>query len=148
MKATHWQFVGVLKNSIQKWLNRKDASKAELASAIGRSRSYVTRLERGEIRPSVEAMFRIAEFFGCPVEAVFQHVANENEPAAFFTSKVLPSGQRKSFTPALAKPLYSPVAAPPARPVGMVQIKGQIVGRSNGEGCGVACRVVKPNGNK
>ena len=113
----------VLKNTIQKWLKRKQVSKAEMASAIERSRSYVTRLERGEIHPSAEAMFRIAEFFGRPVEDVFQHVADEDQTGAFFTPNMLPSGQHINLTSALAKPMCKQPAAPPARPAGMVQSK-------------------------
>jgi transcriptional regulator with XRE-family HTH domain len=113
----------MLINTIQKWLKRKRASKADLASAIERSRSYVTRLERGDIRPSAEAMFRIAEYFGCPVEDVFQHNADENQTEVFFMSKVLPSGQRINFTSAAAKPVCCVMAAPPARPAGMETAK-------------------------
>jgi DNA-binding XRE family transcriptional regulator len=50
-----------------------------LAYYIGKTRGYVTRLERGDIRPSAEAMIRIARYFGKPVEDVFQLVEEEGK---------------------------------------------------------------------
>ena len=111
----------MLQNAIQKWRKKKRATKAQLARGIGRSRSYVTRLERGDIQPSAEALFRIAAFFGRPVEDVFQPVTDEN--VAIFTSKVLPLGQHINLTPAAAIPVCSVVATPPVRPAGMETVK-------------------------
>lgn len=49
-------------------------SKAWLARKIGASRSYVVKLERGKCQPSAEMMFKIAAYFGQPVEVIFQWV--------------------------------------------------------------------------
>ena len=48
-------------------------SKADLARAIGVSRSYVTKLESGQARPSVDVMFRLAAYFGCRVDDIFEY---------------------------------------------------------------------------
>ena len=122
-------------------------SKAQLARGIGRSRSYVTRLERGDIQPSAEALFRIAAFFKRRVEDVFQVVAEDKPSENFPASKVLPVGQHMICTPAAAKPVCSVMAAPPARPAGLEPVKDK-------SPVGPAAKVVaslsrgKPIGNK
>jgi putative transcriptional regulator len=62
----------MLKNSVAKFRGRKGVSKSHLARKIGRCPSYVTRLENNDIQPSGEVMFRIANYFKCRVEDVFQ----------------------------------------------------------------------------
>jgi DNA-binding XRE family transcriptional regulator len=54
--------------------NGKGISKAWLARKIGATRSYVVKLEQGKCQPSAEMMFRIASYFGKPIESVFQWV--------------------------------------------------------------------------
>ena len=51
-------------------------TKAHLAQRVGISRSYVTKLEQGRVTPSPEVMFRIANYFECPVEKVFSYEAD------------------------------------------------------------------------
>jgi putative transcriptional regulator len=63
-----------LKNRLAECRAAKGVKKSQLAYYIGKSRGYVTRLERGDIRPSAEDMIRIARYFGKPVEYVFQLV--------------------------------------------------------------------------
>lgn len=46
-------------------------SRQELASALGINYQTVGYLERGEYNPSLELAFRIREFFGLPLEAIF-----------------------------------------------------------------------------
>lgn len=55
----------------------KGINKSQLALRLKMSRGYVTRLERGEIQPSIEVALRIARYFGKPVEQIFQ--LNEGE---------------------------------------------------------------------
>jgi DNA-binding XRE family transcriptional regulator len=45
--------------------------RAELASALGVSYQTIGYMERGEYNPSLELAFRVSEFFGLPVEAIF-----------------------------------------------------------------------------
>ena len=65
----------MLRNKIGIYRDRhgKGISKAHLARAVGVSRSYVTKLENGQSQPSAEVMFRVAQYFGCRVEDVFQY---------------------------------------------------------------------------
>jgi transcriptional regulator with XRE-family HTH domain len=114
LKATIWNHFLVLQNEIPKWRKKRSLSKAEFAREIGRSRSYVTRLERGDVQASAEALLRIAAFFNRPVEDVFHLVTDEN--MTFFTSKMLPAGQHKNLISAVAKPMCNSLATPPVRP--------------------------------
>jgi DNA-binding XRE family transcriptional regulator len=46
-------------------------SRLGLANALGINYQTVGYLERGEYNPSLELAFRISEFFGLPIEAIF-----------------------------------------------------------------------------
>ena len=46
-------------------------SRQALANALGINYQTVGYLERGEYNPSLELAFRISEFFGLPIEAIF-----------------------------------------------------------------------------
>ena len=46
-------------------------SRQELAEALGINYQTVGYIERGDYNPSLELVFRICEFFGLPVEAIF-----------------------------------------------------------------------------
>lgn len=50
-------------------------SRQELADAVGVNYQTIGYLERGDYNPSLDLAFRIAEFFGLPVEAVFSRTA-------------------------------------------------------------------------
>jgi putative transcriptional regulator len=57
----------------ERWNNGRGISKAHLARQVGVCPSHITKLEQGKIHPSCEVMFRIAEYFKCKVEDVFQY---------------------------------------------------------------------------
>jgi DNA-binding XRE family transcriptional regulator len=46
-------------------------SRSELAEALGIHYQTIGYIERGEYSPSLHLAFRIAQYFGLPVEAVF-----------------------------------------------------------------------------
>lgn len=46
-------------------------SRQDLAKALGINYQTVGYLERGEYNPSLELAFRISDFFGLPIEAIF-----------------------------------------------------------------------------
>jgi putative transcriptional regulator len=46
-------------------------SRRELAEALGVHYQTIGYLERGEYSPSLDLEFRISEFFGLPIEAIF-----------------------------------------------------------------------------
>lgn len=49
----------------------RNLSRQDLAEVLGINYQTVGYLERGDYNPSLELAFRIAEYFGLPVEAVF-----------------------------------------------------------------------------
>lgn len=49
----------------------RELSRQELADAIGVNYQTVGYLERGDYNPSLELAFRISEYFGLPIEAIF-----------------------------------------------------------------------------
>ena len=63
-----------LTNQLAECLDARGIKKSQLAFRLKMSRAYVTRLERGDIRPSVETAIRIARIYGKPVEEIFQLV--------------------------------------------------------------------------
>ena len=49
----------------------RNLTRQSLAEALGINYQTVGYLERGEYNPSLELAFRIAEYFGVPIDAVF-----------------------------------------------------------------------------
>jgi putative transcriptional regulator len=58
-------------------------SRQQLADAVGINYQTVGYLERGDYNPSLELAFRIAEYFGLPLEAVFSR-----QPFAPMSSRI------------------------------------------------------------
>jgi putative transcriptional regulator len=64
----------ILKNRLAECLAAKKINQSRLARRLFMSRAYVSRLMRGEIEPSIKAAFRIARYFGKPIEEIFELV--------------------------------------------------------------------------
>src|SRR5215470_11805875 len=62
---------GSLYNRIPVLRAERGLSRQTLADAVGVSYQTVGYLERGEYNPSLELAFRLSEFFGLPIEAIF-----------------------------------------------------------------------------
>lgn len=74
----------MLINHLKEWRARRGKhgiKKADLARHLRVDRAFITRLEQGKARPSLELALRIARYFGCPVEAIFE-LEPEAEDAA------------------------------------------------------------------
>jgi putative transcriptional regulator len=54
-------------------------SKSQLAYYLDLDRATITRLERGDIRPSIETAFRLAGYFKKQVDDIFQFVEEDNK---------------------------------------------------------------------
>ena len=63
-------------------------SRQDLARALGINYQTVGYLERGEYNPSLELAFRISEFFGLPIEAIFSRNPFKPLSEEIYTSKV------------------------------------------------------------
>jgi DNA-binding XRE family transcriptional regulator len=59
-------------------------SRAALADALGVNYQTVGYLERGEYNPSLELAFRISEYFGLPLDAVFSRIPFTPMSAALY----------------------------------------------------------------
>jgi DNA-binding XRE family transcriptional regulator len=59
----------------------------DLADALGVNYQTVGYLERGEYNPSLELAFRIAEFVGLPVDAVFSRTPFKPMSAELYGSR-------------------------------------------------------------
>ena len=60
-----------IQNRITVLRAQRGLSRQQLADALGINYQTVGYLERGDYNPSLELAFRIAEYFGLPLEAVF-----------------------------------------------------------------------------
>ena len=60
-----------IQNCITVLRAERGLSRQQLADALGINYQTVGYLERGDYNPSLELAFRIAEYFGLPLEAVF-----------------------------------------------------------------------------
>jgi len=84
-------------NRLAERLAAKGVKKSQLAFWLKMSRAYVTRLERGSIRPSIQTALRIASYFKKPVEEIFQLVEDDTKQGNF--PSVPGSGQEHQITP-------------------------------------------------
>jgi putative transcriptional regulator len=66
-------------NRLAECLAAKGVKKSQLAFWLKMSRAYVTRLERGEVRPSIQTALRLAAYFKKPVGEIFQLVEEETK---------------------------------------------------------------------
>jgi putative transcriptional regulator len=60
-----------IQNRIAVLRAERGLSRQALAEALGINYQTIGYLERGDYNPSLELAFRIAEYFGLPLEAVF-----------------------------------------------------------------------------
>ena len=60
-----------MRNRVRELRLSGDLSQADLAAALGVSRQTVISIESGRYQPSLPLAFRIARFFGMPVDKMF-----------------------------------------------------------------------------
>ena len=65
---------GSLYNRIPVLRAERGLSRQTLAEAVGVSYQTVGYLERGEYNPSLELAFRLSDYFGLPIDAIFSRV--------------------------------------------------------------------------
>ena len=65
----------------ERGLSRKD-----LAALVGVNFQTIGYLERGDYQPSLDLAFRLSEYFGLPIEAIFSRAPLEPMSAALFAS--------------------------------------------------------------
>jgi putative transcriptional regulator len=66
------RYLDIMVNHVRDQRIQRGLSQAEVASALGVSRQTVISIENGRYLPSLPLAFRIARFFGMPVEKMFE----------------------------------------------------------------------------
>lgn len=66
-----------MENSLKVWRARADVTQAELAEDLDVARQTINSIERGRYDPSLELAFKLAAYFECDVEAIFEPPAFE-----------------------------------------------------------------------
>ena len=61
-----------MKNNIKRYREEADLSQGELAAAVGVSRQTINATERDRYNPSLELAFKLATFFECRIEDLFE----------------------------------------------------------------------------
>ena len=62
---------GKLYNRLSVLRAERELSRQDLAAAVGANYQTVGYMERGDYNPSLELAFRVSEYFGLPIEAIF-----------------------------------------------------------------------------
>lgn len=60
-----------MKNRLEALRKEKGVRQEDLAQALGVSRQTVISLEKGKYNPSLSLAFKLARYFGMPIEAIF-----------------------------------------------------------------------------
>ncbi|MFQ3293502.1 MAG: putative transcriptional regulator [Natrialbaceae archaeon] len=60
-----------MNNEIDGYRERAGLSQGELATAVGVSRQTINAVERDRYDPSLQLAFKLAAYFGCRIEALF-----------------------------------------------------------------------------
>jgi len=60
-----------MKNRLEALRKERGVRQEDLAQALGVSRQTVISLEKGKYNPSLSLAFRLARYFGIPIEAIF-----------------------------------------------------------------------------
>jgi len=60
-----------MKNEIRDYRDAEGISQADLAAAVGVTRQTINAIERERYDPSIELAFKLARYFDCPIEDLF-----------------------------------------------------------------------------
>jgi DNA-binding XRE family transcriptional regulator len=69
--------MSALHNRLAECLAAKKMNQSWLAGRLHMSRAYVSRLARGEVKPSIAVAIRIGRCLGKPVEDIFQLIEDD-----------------------------------------------------------------------
>ncbi|AAG19010.1 MULTISPECIES: helix-turn-helix transcriptional regulator [Halobacterium] len=60
-----------MRNHVRERRGEADLSQADLAAAVGVTRQTINAIERDRYDPSIELAFKLADFFDCRIEDLF-----------------------------------------------------------------------------
>jgi len=66
-----------MKNSVRERRDEADLSQADLAAAVDVTRQTINAIERDRYDPSIELAFKLAGFFDCRIEDLFDPELDE-----------------------------------------------------------------------
>ncbi|MFR5795881.1 MAG: helix-turn-helix transcriptional regulator [Christensenellales bacterium] len=78
-----------MKNRLEELRKQRAIRQEDLAQALGVSRQTVISLEKGKYNPSLALAFKLARYFGLPIEAIFD---DSDESTAAITNLAPHSG--------------------------------------------------------
>jgi putative transcriptional regulator len=61
-----------VENDLKVWRAKADVTQGELADELDVSRQTINAIERGRYDPSLELAFKLAEYFDCAIEDIFE----------------------------------------------------------------------------
>jgi putative transcriptional regulator len=62
-----------MENSLKVWRAKRDITQGELAEELDVTRQTINAIERGRYDPSLELAFKLAAFFECRIEDIFEY---------------------------------------------------------------------------
>ncbi|WP_181686837.1 helix-turn-helix transcriptional regulator [Halorhabdus salina] len=62
-----------MENNLNVWRAKEDITQGELAEAVDVSRQTINAIERGRYDPSLELAFKLADYFECSIEDIFEY---------------------------------------------------------------------------
>ena len=68
-----------MKNRLEELRKQRAIRQEDLAQALGVSRQTVISLEKGKYNPSLALAFKLARYFGLPIEAIFDDSAESTD---------------------------------------------------------------------
>jgi len=60
-----------MRNHVRERRDEAELSQADLAAAVGVTRQTINAIERDRYDPSIELAFKLADFFDCRIEDIF-----------------------------------------------------------------------------
>jgi len=62
-----------VENDLKVWRAKADVTQGELADELDVSRQTINAIERGRYDPSLELAFKLATYFDCAIEDIFEY---------------------------------------------------------------------------
>lgn len=62
-----------MQNNLRVWRAKRDVTQEQLADDIDVTRQTIGAIERGQYDPSLELAFKLARYFECDIESIFEY---------------------------------------------------------------------------
>jgi len=67
-----------MENSLNVWRAKREITQGDLADELNVSRQTINAIERGRYDPSLELAFKLATFFDCQIEDIFEYSPDDD----------------------------------------------------------------------